>query len=306
MQVSTRANSSRSARRRPPAQLRAPRARARGAVRPAWPEWRSSPRPPARRPCSAPGRRGWPHRSGYPPESRTTAGPRGTDHLALVGNPVTLQHRPITSIASPIALAGLDLRDTQRLDSRPARPQQQHRPPAAHVVDAGYGYRRHDRVAGVRVRHERPRRIRCAGPPASAPRTCRGRTTRWRTRTGRSRATHTTAYSIRRAGRSSWSTPMPSLMVTSSSGDRDARKRRQPRMVLCERGNRRATSSATGVAPRDPRSQEVGALSYLKHLECLLRADLPARASPSCCPACTADLASNLFCVYDYEAIARA
>ena len=37
-----------------------------------------------------------------------------------------------------------------------------------------------------------------------------------------------------------------------------------------------------------------------------LRADLPARASPSWAAPLAPELASNLFCVYDYDAIARA
>jgi threonine synthase len=48
-------------------------------------------------------------------------------------------------------------------------------------------------------------------------------------------------------------------------------------------------------------------LSYLKHLECFRcgRTYPPGKHFMGC-PACTGDLASNLFCVYDYEAIARA
>jgi threonine synthase len=48
-------------------------------------------------------------------------------------------------------------------------------------------------------------------------------------------------------------------------------------------------------------------MSYLKHLECFRcgRTYPPERMFFGC-PACTGDAASNLFCVYDYEAIGRA
>ena len=115
---------------------------------------------------------------------------------------------------------------------------------------------------------------------------------------------HHLAYSIRRAGEVVLEHADAELDGHVSS--RDARRSETPAAQLCRRGNRRATSSATGVAPRDPRSQEVGALSYLKHLECFRcgRTYPPGQVLHGL-PACN-ELASNLFCVYDYDAIARA